>query len=102
MRQLGTASIHSYRWDLVFLHGSLLADPSPGVSALASEAARLLDDVRAERALYERRAPRTFEAVKQWLRRSARSRAGGAAAEFEHRREPSRRRRSEIEGIGRS
>jgi len=54
MRQLGTASIHSYRWDLVFLHGSLLADPSPGVSALASEAARLLDDVRAERALYER------------------------------------------------
>ena len=54
MRQLGAASIQSYRWDLVFLHGSVLADEDPRVTALAPAVAGMLDELRVEREVYER------------------------------------------------
>lgn len=54
MRLLGAASIQSYRWDLVFLHGSLLADEDARIAALAPTAANMLDELRTERDLYER------------------------------------------------
>lgn len=54
MRQLGDASIQSYRYDLVYLHASLLADENERVTALAPSVAAMVDELRVERDLYER------------------------------------------------
>lgn len=53
MRHLGDASIQSYRWDVVYLHGSLLADEDSRVTALAPTAEAMLAEIKVERDHYE-------------------------------------------------
>jgi hypothetical protein len=55
MKQLGTdASLTAIRLDLVFLHASLLADEKADVQALATPIGTLLEQLRAERDVFER------------------------------------------------
>lgn len=54
MRQLGNASLQTYRWDVVYLVSSLMADEDTQVQALVPIVSAMLDDIRLERELYER------------------------------------------------
>ena len=54
MRMLGDASIQSYRWDLIYLQAGLLSDEKPEIQALAPGVGIIVDEIRAERELYER------------------------------------------------
>ncbi|AKF11432.1 hypothetical protein [Sandaracinus amylolyticus] len=54
MRMLGSSSsLATFRYDLVFLHASLLADDRPAVNALAPRVAAKLAELRAERDAFE-------------------------------------------------
>jgi hypothetical protein len=54
MRLLGhTASLSTFRWDLVYLGAQLLSDQRPGVAALAPLVQNTITDIAAERAALE-------------------------------------------------
>ncbi|UJR85076.1 hypothetical protein [Sandaracinus amylolyticus] len=54
MRMLGSSSsLATFRYDLVFLHASLLADDRPAVNALAPRVAAKLAELRSERDAFE-------------------------------------------------
>jgi hypothetical protein len=54
MHMIGSsAAIATFRYDLVFLHASLLADERPDVNALAPRVAAKLAEIRSERDAFE-------------------------------------------------
>lgn len=72
MKQLGTgASLTTIRLDLVYLHASLLTDERPEVQAMATAIGVLIEQLRAERDVFERAQDASVVATARQGRRDA-------------------------------